>query len=703
MGKAIELFGKSTFNRAIMKKRLSRSIYEQLQEHILKRSPLEKSVAVAVAYAMKEWAIEKGATHFTHWFQPFRGGTAEKHYSFLSYDNEGDLVEYLSAEELIQPEPSSESPFTDGRRTNFEARGYTAWDPASPAFLIGSGTGLSSTKTLVIPSVFLSWNGQVMDLKTVLLRSQNVLNDIAIKLQRLLGNRNAKIMTIFSGLEQEYFLLDKKLFDSRLDLKLSQRTLLGINPRHGQELHSHYFGAIPKKVLKFMGECDLELYRLGIPSQIKHNEVSSNQFEIAPLYEEQNLAIDHNLQLMEIMKQIADKYDMKILFHEKPFKGLSGSGKHLNWSLGDNMGINYLKPSASPLRNITLLITIVSLMLGVKEFGPLLRVAVSSAGNDLRLGIDEAPPNIISVHLGNYLSELLDEIASIKNITEKQIAKISLKVRQMPASTKAVTDVNRTAPIAFTGNKFEFRGIGADQNPSEAAAIFNLLVAYGYQIFYQKIDALKGDPKHSSMTVLCDLIKEIKNIHYEGDWYIADWKKELTKRKLAHIDTTPAALELLKDKKYQKIFIDNQILEKQEIESWRIIKLQRYINTRIIELKTAKTIAKASILPTILNQLAIFSPAINSLTIARLSLDIFKEDISLLQQSYHKIRAITLKMESRILLWDNEKNLMDMAIEISNKSDELLHDLRIAIDEAEKFISIDLWPMSTYRELLENL
>jgi len=464
---------------------------------------------------MKDWALENGATHYTHWFQPQRGGTAEKHEAFIEYDEYGGIIERFRGDSLIQSEPDASSFPSGGMRSTFEARGYTAWDPTSPAFLIKSG----ERKTLVIPSVFLSWTGHVMDLKTPMLRSQKVLNDSVMRVQKLLGNRYAKRIKVYIGAEQEYFLISKEHYNTRQDLQVCGRTIFGAPPAKGQQMADHYFGAIKDRVLVFMEEFDLELFRRGIPSKTRHNEVAPNQFEIAPLYEESNLAVDHNLQMMDIIKRVADKHGLVALLHEKPMARVNGSGKHVNWSIGDNTGTNYLSSSKSPLKNINFLITVGSLLLGLEKYGALLRAAVADAANDHRLGAHEAPPAIISVYLGSYLSGILDEIETIGKLTTQKMDKINLGIRNLPKVAKDISDRNRTSPLAFTGNKFEFRAVGSSQNCAESVTIMNLLTAYGYDVFYKKLSVMKGDMKENAILVLRDVLKQTKKIRFEGNGY----------------------------------------------------------------------------------------------------------------------------------------------------------------------------------------
>ncbi|OEG71765.1 glutamine synthetase, partial [Candidatus Endomicrobiellum trichonymphae] len=504
-----DYYAELVFTKKVMEQKLSKNIYKKLTATIENLEPLDQSIAGEVAHAMKEWALENGATHFTHWFQPQRVGTAQKHDSFIDYSLDGEIIERFSASQLVQSEPDASSFPSGGIRSTFEARGYTAWDPTSPVFLLEAG----KTKTLVIPSVFLSWTGEVLDLKTPLLRSLTALNEKLINLQKLLGNKNAKHIKVFAGIEQEYFLLSKEIIKSRPDITVTGRTLFGNTPAKGQQMEDHYFGNIKENILEFMEDVDHELYRKGIPVKTRHNEVAPNQFELAPLYQEENLAIDHNLEIMEILRKVADKHDMVALLHEKPFAGVNGSGKHFNWSIGDNTGTNYFEPSKSPLKNITFLLAISAVLLGIKKFGGILRASVADAGNDYRLGANEAPPAIMSVYLGKFINDLLDSIEKASEINEKEVNEITLGIQNLPKVNKDYSDRNRTSPVAFTGNKFEFRALGSSANPSEAGTTLNLIAAYGFDEIYKRIEAKKGDDvKRKALEVVKEIITETKNV-----------------------------------------------------------------------------------------------------------------------------------------------------------------------------------------------
>ena len=699
MVKVSDIYGELTFNKKVMQRKLNKEVYKKLLATIDAGEALDETIAADVAHSMKEWALENGATHFTHWFQPQRGGTAEKHDAFLSYGEDGDMIERFSASQLIQSEPDASSFPSGGMRSTFEARGYTAWDPTSPAFLIES----ANTKTLVIPSVFLSWTGHVLDIKTPLLRSQKALNDAAIKLQRFLGNRAAKKTKVFIGPEQEYFLFSKDLVATRPDIEICGRTLFGAEPAKGQQMEDHYFGSIKDKVLDFMESFDLELYRRGIPAKTRHNEVSPNQFEVAPLYEESNLGIDHNLQLMDIMKRVADQHGMVACLHEKPLEGVNGSGKHLNWSIGDNTGANYLEPSKSPLKNINFLMTVGAILLGVKKFGGILRASVADAGNDHRLGANEAPPAIMSVYLGEYLEELFNEIEGIGKITEKKLANITLGVQNLPKVSKDYSDRNRTSPIAFTGNKFEFRAVGSTHNCAESATVFNLIAAYGYTEIYSRLSKMKGDSKSNAIMVLKDVLKETKVVRFEGNNYDEAWHAEAKKRGLPNNANTPAALEEFLKEDVFKIFEKLNILSREELKSKIEIKLEAYNKVKDIEYKTAINIAMTLVLPAVVEQIANVAGALSAIVSSGLKSETLTNEVKTLENLYTNIKYEIANLSATLASIEKEKDQHKQAYAYGDEGANALKKLRQYVDAAELVVADDIWPMAKYQELLLEL
>jgi glutamine synthetase len=698
MGKIIESYGELTFNKKVMSQKLSKEVYAKLISTIESGEPLDQSIAGDVARAMKEWAIEHGATHFTHWFQPQRGGTAEKHDAFISYNKEGEIIEHFSAQQLIQSEPDASSFPSGGMRSTFEARGYTAWDPTSPAFLLEAG----DTRTLVIPSVFLSWTGAVLDIKTPLLRSLKALNESILSLQNVLGNKKVKRIKVFGGPEQEYFLFAKDLVATRSDLEVCGRTLFGAAPAKGQQMEDHYFGSIKDKVIQFMENLDSELYRRGIPAKTRHNEVSPNQFEIAPLYEEVNLSIDHNLQLMDIMHKVADSHDMVAILHEKPLAGVNGSGKHFNFSIGDNTGANYFDPSGSPQKNIIFLLSLGAVLLGVDKFGGLLRASVADAGNDHRLGANEAPPAIISVYLGEYLDTLLNEIESLGKITDKKMSDIYLGVQDLPKVAKDTSDRNRTSPLAFTGNKFEFRAVGSSHNCAEAATVINMMMAYGYGQLAEKIAAKKGkgDAKEKAISVLEAVFKATKHVRFEGNNYGVSWHKEAAKRGLPNTKNTPEALELFLSETAAKLYSDFNVLNKHELHSKIEIKLEAYSKVKDIEFKTAVDIARTSVLPAIAKQINLLAEAQAGVKAAGTKPTGIAADIKKLDKLYSGVHSGISGLEKAMTTCEAKKDALSMAKAYATIGAKALDALRKTVDISETLVSDDLWPMAKYQELL---
>jgi glutamine synthetase len=701
MSNVQSIYGELVFTKDVMEQKLSKQVYNKLIATLEKGEALDQSIASEVAHAMKEWALENGATHFTHWFQPQRGGTAQKHDSFVAYGENDEIIERFSAGQLIQSEPDASSFPSGGMRSTFEARGYTAWDPTSPVFLLEA----EGTRTLVIPSVFLSWTGEVLDLKTPFIRSTNALNEAGIKLQKLLGNRLAKRIKVFAGPEQEYFLLSKELVESRPDIKVCGRTLFGSKPAKGQQMEDHYFGNIKDKVLNFMEDLDRELYRRGIPSKTRHNEVAPNQFEIAPLYQEANLAIDNNLQIMETIKRVADKHGLVAILHEKPFAGVNGSGKHYNWSMGDNTGANYLEPSKSPLKNISFLMTIGAILLGVKKFGGVLRASIADAGNDHRLGANEAPPAIMSVYLGEYLDELLNSIEDAGKINDKKVDEITLGVQNLPKVAKDYSDRNRTSPIAFTGNKFEFRAVGSSNNCSEAGTALNMLCAYGYDEIRKRIESKKGsDVRQKALEVVKEVLKETKEVRFEGNNYSAEWHKEAEKRGLPNAKNTPEALELLTKKDVATTFAKYGILSERELKSKIEIKLETYIKIKDIEYKFAVKIVNTLLLPAILDQINDLAGAVNGVASLSIKPAGLKEDLETLVALYDEIKNRKMKLEKFLAKVDGHgEDLFKVAHSYAKEGSDLLASLREKVDIAEDLVADYYWPMPSYQKLLTEL
>ncbi|OGS28069.1 MAG: hypothetical protein A2297_04500 [Elusimicrobia bacterium RIFOXYB2_FULL_48_7] len=698
--KLTDFFGRLTFNKREMRNRLSKKTFEELMEIIEKGGKLAPESANEIANALKEWAISHGATHFAHWFQPQRGDTAEKHDTFLSFTENGEVMESFSGKQLIQSEPDASSFPSGGMRSTFEARGYTAWDPSSPAFILKS----KKAATLVIPSVYLSYTGEVLDLKTPLLRSLHVAEEKAYDVLKLFGNRTAKYVHTTAGPEQEYFLIDKEYYKKRHDIIFTGRTLIGASPAKGQQMEDHYFGSIKPKVLDFMEDVDLALFERGIPSKTRHNEVAPNQYELAPIFEEANLAIDHNLQTMEIMKQIGDAHGFMVLFHEKPFAGINGSGKHLNWSLADSDGNNLFDPGNSPKKTVQFLVFLSGIMLGVNKFGPLLRMAVADAGNDHRLGANEAPPAIMSMFLGDYLTLLLDNIAKgeITSATEQKFA--DLKVEKLPSVVLDNTDRNRTSPIAFTGNKFEFRAVGSSQNCAEALTTLNLLLSYGLDIMIEKIEKYsKGteDIKEAALKAIKEVAKETEKIRFEGNNYSEDWHKEAVKRGLPEAKTTPESLKNMTKEDTVKLFEKYEILSKIELHSKYDIKLDAYVKTKVMEFNVLKDMILTRVIPSLVKQLNTYSTGRDALEHAGKTGKFLQEMIADIDAILEGLHAGLKKLDKTLAAVDSEAcGLVEKADILSKDGNKLLNELRVHCDKAESLVEDDIWEIPKYSEML---
>lgn len=697
MGKITESYAELVFNKKAMQQRLSSTTYEKYMDVLENGGQLDESISLDLSRAVKEWAIEKGVTHFTHWFQPQRSGTAEKHDAFLDYNKEGEIIEKFSSSQLIQSEPDASSFPSGGIRSTFEARGYTAWDPTSPMFIREDDSG---NKSLIIPSIYLSWTGEALDMKTPLHRSIASLNDKAIQLQKLLGNRQAKRIRVFSGMEQEYFLIPLELAESRPDLMICGRSLFGASPVKGQMMEDHYFGSISPKVSDFMGHLDQELYRHGIPAKTKHNEVAPNQFEIAPLYEEIGLAIDHNLLTMDIMRRVGEEHGFLVLHHEKPFAGMNGSGKHMNWSIGDNTGANYLEPSRSPLKNISFLMTLAALLIGLNEYSGLLRAAISDASNEHRMGSHEAPPAILSVYLGGYLEEILNSIENAKSFTDKTMQTINHGIEVLPKVMKDISDRNRTSPIAFTGNKFELRALGSSANGSDAAKVMNMLCAYGYDQLIEKISAHKGDVKKNALIVLKEVLKETKKIRFEGNNYDEAWKQEAKERGLFVVDTTPEALIYNLEDSSVALYEKFKVLNKRELESRIEIKLDAYTNTKLVEFRLAADMCRRLIMPGVLEQLKDLGDVYAKGQAAKLNCVSIQNDFRTLEAFYSAMATKLDYLNKFIESVELEADAYKRAYLCATKGVDFLQSLREDVDAAEKLVAADYWPLASYDEML---
>ena len=590
-------YGEDIFGTKVMMEKLPKNVYKHMMEIIQGGRKMDADTANSVAHAIKEWAIDKGATHYCHWFQPMTGTTAEKHDSFIEFTDSGDIIERFSGKQLIQGEPDASSFPSGGLRSTFEARGYTAWDPTSPAFIIKNGLGT----TLCIPTIFISYTGEALDKKTPLLRSIDAINKSAINLMRLLGNSESKKVFATLGPEQEYFLIDQDYYYKRQDLVLSGRSLIGAAPPKGQQLEDQYFGSIKERILSFMHDVEEELYKLGIPAKTRHNEVAPSQFELAPIFEEANLAADHNQLVMETMKRIALKHKLSLLLHEKPFAGINGSGKHVNWSLSDDLGNNMLNPGKTPHDNIQFLVFLMATIKAVNTHADLLRASVASAGNDHRLGANEAPPAIISIFLGEQLTQILDNIEKGKITKATDEAIIDLGISKLPDLSKDSTDRNRTSPFAFTGNKFEFRAVGSSQSISFPATVLNTIVAESIDILAKKIKVKGGNVNQAALDVVKEEVKANKAILFMGDNYTKEWEAEAAKRGLPNKKTSCEALKDIKTDKALKLFEKYKVLSSLELKSRYHVRLEKYIKEVDIEAVTLSNMVQNQIIPAAIN------------------------------------------------------------------------------------------------------
>ena len=586
------LYGSLVFSDKVMRNKLPKDVYKALRKTIENGTHLELDVANSVAVAMKEWAVENGATHFTHWFQPMTGFTAEKHDSFITPVGEGEVIMEFSGKELVKGEPDASSFPSGGLRATFEARGYTNWDPTSPAFI--------KDNTLYIPTAFCSWSGEALDKKTPLLRSMEALNKEAVKILHLLGNTEVTSVITTVGPEQEYFLIPKELYAKRRDLIFTGRTLFGASAPKGQEMEDHYFGALKPRVAAYMHDLDEELWKLGIPAKTKHNEVAPAQHELAPVFDTTNVAVDHNQLTMEIMKKVAEKHDLVCLLHEKPFDGINGSGKHNNWSVSTNTGVNLLDPGKTPAENIQFLVFLVEVIKAVDEYADLMRVSASGAGNDHRLGANEAPPAIVSIFIGDELTEILKSIEEDKFFNAHKTIQMDIGAHVLPHFTKDTTDRNRTSPFAFTGNKFEFRMLGSSASVASPNVVLNTAVAEALAQFYKE---LEGTAPEDMETAVHELIKRAirkhKKVIFNGNGYTDEWIKEAEERGLYNLVSTPDALPQFIADKNIELFTKHSVFTKEEIYSRYEILLENYVKTINIESKTLQEMLTKDFIPAV--------------------------------------------------------------------------------------------------------
>lgn len=704
-GKRItEIFGSHVFSERSMREYLSDEAYKSLTASIQAGDKMDRKIADQVAAGMKAWAESMGVTHFTHWFQPLTGTTAEKHDSFFTIKSDGSAIEVFDGDALIQQEPDASSFPNGGIRATFEARGYTAWDPSSPAFIIETGYG----KTLCIPTIFIAYNGESLDYKAPLLKSIHALDKAAVDVCHYF-DKNVSKVTATLGWEQEYFVIDEKMANARPDLVLCGRTLVGHAPAKGQQLEDHYFGSIPERVFEFMQDFEQEAYKLGIPLRTRHNEVAPGQFECAPIFEEVNIAVDHNSMLMDLMRKVAKRHKLQALIHEKPFAGVNGSGKHNNWSLATDTGVNLLSPGKTPRTNLMFLTFFVNTIKAVHDNADLMRAAIASAGNDHRLGANEAPPAIISVYIGKYLTQVLNEIESrVKdkfNEQDEVILKLDIH-KQIPELLLDNTDRNRTSPFAFTGNKFEFRAVGSEANCASPMIVMNTIMANTLKQFKADVDAQieKGDKKEIAiMQVLRSYIAESKNIRFEGDNYSMEWEKEAEKRGLKNLKTTPDALMAYDSDKAKELFLNNSIYTERELEARLEIMFEDYIKKIQIEARMLGYIASNHILPAAVNYQNTLINSVKGMVEIGLDKKGFAAQIKTIEKINEHIGVISEQVETMIEARkkaNKEEDSHKKAELYCNEVKPFFDKIRYHIDKLELIVDDKLWPLPKYREML---
>jgi glutamine synthetase len=682
-----EIYGKDVFSIRTMKDYLSKPIYKALLATIQKGTTLDPSIADDVANAMKRWALSNGVSHYTHWFQPLTGSTAEKHDSFIEPDNEGGVILNFSGKTLIQGEPDASSFPSGGIRATFEARGYTAWDPTSPAFIKRD----ANSATLCIPTAFCSYTGEALDKKTPLLRSMQAVSEQAKRVLACFGESTDGRATTTLGAEQEYFLIDKEIYLARPDLMQTGRTLFGNVPPKHQQLDDHYFGAIKPRILNFMSDVDQELWKLGIPAKTRHNEVSPAQFELAPMFEELNLSVDHNMMTMEVLKSVADRHGLACLMHEKPFAGVNGSGKHNNWSITSCDGKTLLDPGSNPHENAKFLTFLCAVIMGVDKHADLMRSAVASAGNDHRLGANEAPPAIISIFLGAQLGDVIDQLEKGPAKSAKSGGTMAVGVDTLPVLPRDATDRNRTSPFAFTGNKFEFRAVGSNQSCSGANIVINTIVAEALDEIATALEGVKqADFNNALQKLLQSIVKKHKKVIFNGDNYTEEWLKEAKKRGLPNLLKTPEALKPILDKKAEKLFGKYGVLSKKELHSRYEVFLENYETTIMIEGELALDMAKTMILPVAVKQQKMLADNIMQLKSVGVKAGIKEMKVTLEEvgKLIASLCSASLELKKAI-----DKNSASKIIAGMEK-------LRSAVDGLEREVDDAIWPLPKYGEML---
>ena len=692
------LYGSHVFNDKVMRNKLPKDMYKALRKTIENGTHLELDVANSVAVAMKEWAVENGATHYTHWFQPMTGFTGEKHDSFITPVGDGEVIMDFSGKELVKGEPDASSFPSGGLRATFEARGYTAWDPTSPAFI--------KDGTLYIPTAFCSYSGEALDKKTPLLRSMETLNTEAVKMLKLLGNETVTSISTTIGPEQEYFLVDKDLYKKRKDLVFCGRTLFGAPAPKGQEMEDHYFGSLKPKVAAYMHDLDVELWKLGIPAKTKHNEVAPAQHELAPIFDTANVAVDHNQLTMEIMKKVADKHGLVCLLHEKPFEGINGSGKHNNWSLITNDGVNLLNPGSTPAQNIQFLVFLMAVIKAVDEYADLMRVSATSAGNDHRLGGNEAPPAIVSIFLGDELTAVLESIENDTFFGKQKKVQLDIGAHVLPHFVKDTTDRNRTSPFAFTGNKFEFRMLGSAASVANPNVVLNTAVAEALAQFYTELEGTKPEDMEQAVHELIKrAIRKHKKVIFNGNGYTDEWVAEAEKRGLYNLPSTPDCLPQLLADKNVELFTKHHVFTKEELTSRYEIKLENYVKTIGIEARTLAEMITKDFLPAVSTYAAEVSKNATAKKSFMAAADTASEE-ALVEKLSTAYTALTAEVTELKTLIDTS-----FALEDTQKCAEAFHDqvlakmedIRTIASDIEALIPDSILSYPTYDQLLFSL
>jgi glutamine synthetase len=695
-------FAADVFTERVMRQRLPKDVFKRLQRTIKLGERLDHDLADVVAAAMKDWAIEQGATHYTHWFQPLTGLTAEKHDAFMVPDGQGGALSEFTGSALVQGEPDASSFPSGGLRATFEARGYTAWDCTSPVFLNRNAGAV----TLCIPTAFVSWTGEALDKKTPLLRSMDALSHQALRLLRLFKVDHGvnRVMTT-AGAEQEYFLIDREDYFDRPDLLTCDRTLFGTKPPKGQQLEDHYFGAIPARVLAFMSEAERELYRLGVPVKTRHNEVAPGQYELAPIFETTNIACDHQMLVMETLKRVANRHGLQCILHEKPFAGINGSGKHLNWSMGTDAGLNLLDPRDNTHTNMLFLVSLCSVIRAVDLYGDLLRASVASANNDHRLGANEAPPAIMSIFLGDMLTDIIEQIESGNPRSTMKGGKLDLGANTLPQIPRHTGDRNRTSPFAFTGNKFEFRAVGSSASVAWPATVLNTIVAESLDFVVSQIEKAAGkEPTETKLqqavkTVLQKVVKQHKRVIFNGDGYSKAWHDEAAKRGLPNLRDSVDAFPVMSAKKNVDVFRKYKVLSKIEVESRQHIFLEKYVKHVSIEADTAILMARTLVLPAVTRHQSELAEALAGIEVTDIESPEQRHEFEHFVGLAAKVRQRTDTLEKALQSHEGD-SVLAHARHIRSHVLPAMLALREVVDELETRVAADLWPLPTYREML---